>query len=101
MLNNQFIAIALLCMLNAIPAGADELAQDRIRQLQQSGQILPLEKILLKANQYRAGRFLESELEVDKLGRYIYEIEILDSKGVVWEIKLNASNGDFIELEKD
>ena len=35
----------------------------------------------------------ETELELKK-GNYIYEVEILDGAGKVWELKLNAKTGE-------
>jgi uncharacterized membrane protein YkoI len=36
-----------------------------------------------------------------KSGIYVYEIEILDASGVVWEIDVNAGNGELIKMEID
>jgi len=70
-------------------------------ELLNSGKILPLEKILEIISQAQvAGQILEVELEhEDKL--IIYELEILDKEGVVWEIKVDATTGAIIEQERD
>ena len=71
----------------------------RAKDLVESGEILPLEKILLDAFQNRQWRLLEAELE-DEHGRYIYELEILDDKGKVRKLKYDAKTGLAIQGKK-
>lgn len=70
------------------------------RKLQESGQILSFEKIADYARAAKAGELLETELELKK-GNYIYEVEILDTAGKVWELKLNAKTGELLQIEVD
>ena len=81
-----------------IPFAAAEEGQVTVRKLQESGQILSLEKIAKLANAVKPGEILETELE-HKKGRYIYEVELLDTRGQVWEVKLDAKTGKLIKLE--
>jgi uncharacterized membrane protein YkoI len=83
----------------AVPALADD---DHVtaRKLRQSGQIMPLEKIIERARAEKPGDVLETEFD-RKNGRYVYEVEIVDEAGQVWEIKLDASTGALIEIERD
>ncbi|MGQ2965052.1 PepSY domain-containing protein [Methylophilus sp.] len=69
-------------------------------QLSAKGQILSLEKISKLARSYKAGEILEVELE-KKHGRYIYEVEILDTRSQVWELKLDAKTGQLLKMELD
>ncbi|HEX4916702.1 MAG TPA: PepSY domain-containing protein [Limnobacter sp.] len=73
---------------------------ERIRQLQRTGQILPLEQILRKAREVHPGRVLDVDLDKNH-GRYIYEIELLDPQGRVWEMELDARTGQLLDLEQD
>ena len=41
---------------------------------------------------------LETELE-QKRGGYIYEVEMLDDNGEVWELKFDAASGELLEQE--
>jgi uncharacterized membrane protein YkoI len=91
----SFIAIGLNM---AIPFVGAEEGQVTVRKLQESGQILSLEKITKFANAVKPGEILDTELERKK-GRYIYEVELLDTKGQVWELKLDAKTGELIKLE--
>ncbi len=78
---------------------ADESA-DKARQLRASGQIMSLEQLLETARKIKPGEILETELDKEA-GRYVYEIDILDAQGRVWELKLDAKSGKLIELEQD
>jgi len=92
-------AAALGAAILSIPvrAGEDPAA---IRTLQASGKILSLEKISAAAKAIKPGDILETELE-QKQGSYVYEVEILDAAGKVWELKLDAQNGKLIKMEVD
>ncbi len=69
-------------------------------KLLQDKEILSLEKILQINHKQMVGKVLEVELEREnKL--LIYEIEILNDKGIVWEYKINAKTGKIIEKELD
>ena len=80
-------------------AVADE-GQAAARKLSDAGEILPLEKISASAKAIKPGQILETELE-RKGTRYIYEVEILDAQGQVWEVKLDARTGQLIKLESE
>jgi uncharacterized membrane protein YkoI len=69
-------------------------------QLSAKGQILSLEKISRLAKSYKPGEILEVELE-KKHGRYVYEVEILDTRSQVWELKLDARTGQLLKMELD
>lgn len=94
-----FLVFGYIALLNPVPVQAD-ISQATARKLSASGQILPLESIHTKAKSIKAGKILETELE-SKKGIYVYEVELLDSQGTVWEIKLDAKTGTLIKLEQD
>lgn len=77
---------------------ADDIDHDEAYRLQQAGKILPLERILEKSRQYHEGKILEVELN-KKRNTFIYEIEILDNEGVLWEMKVNAVDGSLVSQE--
>ena len=72
----------------------------RARDLVESGEILPLEKLLQTAFEGQQWRLLEAELEREH-GRYIYELEILDNKGKVREHKYDAKTGELLQDKED
>jgi len=102
----RFIATAVLCcagigatVVTTQYAFADE-DHMAARKLRESGKILSLESIAGRARNHKAGEILETELELEH-GRYVYEVEILDTAGKVWELKLDAGSGDLITMKLD
>lgn len=91
--------MSILISVNAIVSFADD-NQAAARKLSASGKILSLEKIHQKAKAIKSGKILETELEI-KGSQYVYEVELLDDKGLVWEIDLDAKTGKLIKLEED
>lgn len=106
---NRRVFFAWLVLTGLLLAGSLSLSagesrqqgqQQTLRQMRESGQILPLEKISAAAKAIKPGEILETELE-QKHGLYVYEVEILDDTGEVWEVKLDARTGKLIELESE
>ncbi len=77
-----------------------EEGHHRAKRLKDAGDILPLEKIIEKAREKHTGTLLETELE-ERKGRFIYEIELLDKDGVVWELKFDAKTGDLLKMKEE
>jgi len=67
-------------------------------QLRREGQILSLESILQRQQETRPGQVLEVELE-PKHGVMVYELEVLDERGTVWELRFDARSGELLERE--
>lgn len=86
----------------AVPAMADDDDVDAAtaKRLRETGAILPLEKILERARRVHAGKVLDTELE-RKYDRYVYEIEILDERGVAWKMKYDAATGELLKVKID
>lgn len=93
------IALSMLLSMALIVALADEDHLDA-RRLLQAGQILPLEIILDKVTRDYPGRILEVELEQESEG-YVYELEILDASGVIWEVEIDAESGRLLKSERE
>jgi len=92
-------ALALLTFCSL--AAARDLDQDEALQLRQQGVILPLEQLLQQALDLHPGaKLLEAELE-EKHGVYIYEVELLDTDGVVRELDLEAATGRLLKDKED
>lgn len=86
-----------LCLAGGLEAGDNYLDA---RRLVREGKILSLEKILAGIRQVRPGQILEVEIDDDDQ-RMIYEIEILDTRGSVWELKVDAVTGEILEQEME
>jgi uncharacterized membrane protein YkoI len=91
---------AAICIAVAAPVAVADSDHEIARRLRESGEILPLEKIVERARAVKPGEIIETEFE-RKLGRYVYEVEILDSAGQVWEVELDAKTGELLEIEQD
>jgi uncharacterized membrane protein YkoI len=91
-----FSAIALAGTAGLLATGLSGAGNERGDQ----GDILSLEQILKNVRQHRVGRVLETELE-EKRGELVYEVEILDNNGEVWEMKLDARSGILLEEEQE
>jgi len=92
----------------ATPSLAGERDHDEARELRERGDIVPLEQILQAAAGQRAGRVVEVELELefDLQGAsggktYVYEVEVLDAGGEVWELKYDARTGALLDEKKE
>lgn len=92
------LAISILSAVSTM-SFADE-DHDRAKRLVDTGDILPLEIILQKAQKIQTGKILEVDLE-NKKGNKIYEIELLTSDGSIIELKFNARTGEHLSTEKE
>jgi len=97
------IAVAVLAVAAAVAAptlaNADNDAR-KAAELMKAGEILPLEKIIERAHAEHPGKILETDLDME-LGRYVYEVELLDDKGTVWEMELDAKTGEILRSKID
>lgn len=94
----KLIVIGLLILLST-PLFADD-DHDEAKRLMESGQILALEVVLKKAREIQAGKVLEVELESEN-NNMIYEIELLSTDGIVFELKFDARTGKHLSTEKE
>jgi len=92
----KLLIISILLMSGAVMA--KDIDQDDAKVLRQQGAILPLEKILQAAQKQHPGRVIQVELE-EKHGRYVYEVEIVDNNGRVWEMKIDARDASLLSQE--
>lgn len=82
------------------PSYADEYDQQAARRLVDEGVILPLDTLLASLRKRYPGRVLKVDLEKDH-GRWVYEIELLDGAGNVWELEVDAAKGTLLERKRD
>lgn len=75
---------------------------ERARELVKIGEIIALEQLMQKIDTGEEGklRLLEAELE-KKSGRLVYELELVDEKGVVREMLFDAKTGQALRDEDD
>ena len=92
------LAAGLLLSLAA--AASDERDHEGALELREQGAIVPLEEILRAATAQHPGRVVEVDLE-RKGGTYVYEIELLDAGGAVWELQYDARTGALLGEETE
>ncbi len=76
-----------------------ETDYNQAKKMLDAGEILSLERILTAVSSHTQGRILEVELEIDEDQPW-YEIELIDAKGIVWELKVNAKTAMIIERKQ-
>lgn len=91
-------AIVVATLLPASVRGGAEPDHDRARRAVESGEILPLSKVLAVVESSFEGVLLEVELEREN-DRFVYEIELLTPQGHVIEITLDARDAKILETE--
>lgn len=94
----QFISAGFFIIFATALYADDD--HEEAKRLVESGDILPLENVLKNAREVQSGKVLEVELETEK-GKKIYEIELLDTDGTVFELKFDAQTGKHISTEKE
>ena len=92
--------IPILLLLLLITANNTHARHDIAIKLENDGKVLALEKIVAKAREIHPGRVIEAEISSENKS-YVYEVEILDEDGVLWDLKFNASDGKLIESSKE
>ncbi len=82
----------------ATPAMADDdrARGDDVRQLRESGKVLPMEDILARSRAAQPGQVVEVELEREN-GGYIYEVKIIDDADKVHKLEIDAASGEVLQ----
>lgn len=98
-MKRMILSVLLLLLLSPLllPAGSDH---ERARALLEAGDILPLEQILQRVRESHPGRLLEVDLEQEGEA-LIYEVELLDGEGRVWELELDAVTGEMLKEKQE
>ena len=94
-LTGTLYALALLVVFACVslPSGSAAAGDhDKARDAVSSGQARPLDAILPKVRQRYPGRLLDAKL-VRSGGKYRYVIKILDKKGKVRRVTVDARSG--------
>ncbi|MGC8116793.1 PepSY domain-containing protein [Metapseudomonas otitidis] len=93
-------ATAVLATTSSL-ALARDLGPDEALRLRDAGTIQPFEKLNAAAlAQHPGGTINETELE-EEYGRYVYQVELRDAKGVQWDLELDATNGQVLKNHQD
>lgn len=97
-LNVMFATVALT--LTAGLAQAD-VRPDQIPELLKSGEITSFEKLNQTAIAKHPGAtILDTELD-HSYGKLVYEVELRDTKGVKWDVDLDAKTAEVLQDKQD
>ncbi len=96
----QIISASLVLLTLSTHITVADTDHNKAKQLLDAGEILSLEKILAKVSMQYPGHILEVELEIKK-HIPVYEIDIIDDKGLVWELKVDAKTAEVIKRKQD
>ena len=95
----QFPVLLIAMSLSALAAAGESHLE--ARRLVEQGVIRPLDEIMVEVRKQHPGRILEAELERRRDAGYIYEIELLDEEGNVWELEVDAASGKLLDTEPE
>ena len=88
----------------AVTAGyvqAKDLGPDEALRLRDAGTIQSFEKLNAAALAKHPGASIaETELE-HEYGKYVYQVELRDDKGVKWDVELDATNAQVLKDHQD
>jgi uncharacterized membrane protein YkoI len=93
------LGIVLAVGVQASAARADTRDHDAVRRAVESGEIRALADILAAVRSKLPGEIAGVEIE-HKGGRWVYEFRVIDSKGKLFEVYVNARSGE-IERVKE
>ena len=95
------LAAAALLLTGVGVAQARDLGPDEALKLRDSGKIKSFEVLNQSAIAKHPGSTThETELE-EEYGRYIYQLELRDPKGVKWDLELDATTGEVLKDQRD
>jgi uncharacterized membrane protein YkoI len=85
-------AASVLALLLLLTVGLANDDHDVARRLRDTGDIVPVERILQSLSRVHPVRVLEITLQ-EKQGHEIYTVEYVDAQGVVWKRQYDARSG--------
>ncbi|RAU40731.1 MULTISPECIES: PepSY domain-containing protein [unclassified Pseudomonas] len=94
-----FAASALLATASYVQAR--DLGPDEALRLRDAGTIQSFEKLNAAAlAKHPNATITETELE-QEYGKYVYQVELRDGKGVEWDVELDAVSGQVLKDHQD
>jgi len=95
------ISAALIAVLGASSiAYADEEDQERARHAVESGQAMPLSKVLNAVSAKVEGEVVGIEIDREN-GRYVYEIKVITPSGQLREMLVDALTAEILKRREN
>lgn len=96
----QLFTIGVVSLSSSL-AMARDLGPDEALRLRDAGTIKSFEQLNAAAVAKHPGSSVtETELEQEH-GRYVYQVDLLDTQGLRWELRLDASSGEVLQDRQD
>ena len=89
------LLLAALALTGAVAGQSD---QQRARDAMQAGRIRPLQEILAQIHRRIPGRILNAWLEEGGGGLWIYRLKLLDLRGNIVGVVVDARNGQILQV---
>ena len=87
--------VLALALIGPVAAKSD---QQRARDAMQAGRVLPLQEILRQVELRIPGRILNAWLEEGRGGLWIYRLKMLDFRGNIIGVVVDARNGQILQV---
>jgi uncharacterized membrane protein YkoI len=88
--------LAVLALLPALPASAEDEDHERARAAVEAGRIRPLVQLLAEVERRYVGQVVETDLD-DEDGRWTYRFKLLPPSGHMFRVVLDAATGAVLE----
>lgn len=92
--------ILTVLSLTTPSVASDDDDHHHAHEMRASGEIVSLESVLETLKGIRQGKVIETELE-EKHGQVVYELELVDADGLVWEYYFDARTGKLLKSEQE
>ena len=90
--------LGLVLALALTGPAAAQSDQQRARDAMKAGRIQPLQAILVQVQRRIPGRILNAWLEQDGGGLWLYRLKMLDVRGNVVGVVVDARNGQILQV---
>lgn len=95
------LLVAASLTLGANLALAKDIGPDQALKLRDAGTIQSFEKLNEAALAKHPGAQIEDTELDEENGRYFYDVELRDEKGVQWDLELDAKTGEVLKDHQD
>lgn len=90
--------LGLVLALALIGPAAAQIDQQRAHDAMKAGRILPLQQILSQIGTRIPGQLLNAWLEEGRGGLWIYRLKMLDFRGNIIGVVVDARNGQILQV---
>lgn len=94
-------AMAAVLLAGHARAHSDDRDQEIARRALLEGRIKSLSEITKTVKPKLPGKILSVEIEVEDNGQIIYEFDVIDPAGRLYEVEVDAATGEILKIEDD